>query len=173
MRFNAPHYAFRRFLSPVSSHWLLMLTTAIPASWACLQAETRTLESAGAITIASTRWATISSTRSTWRFRSRSSYPVDDQLVLRGVLALVFAGAVGHRLEELVGQRLHDQGDPRLLRLRLRGRGRWCRASFGRSASAPMRRVEQDGELPPGKPREASVRIHGFLRFHGSGFSTH
>src|SRR5271157_2007904 len=73
MRFNAPHYAFRRFLSPVSSHWLLMLTTAIPASWACLQAETRALESAGAITIASTRWATISSTRSTWRFRSRSS----------------------------------------------------------------------------------------------------
>src|SRR5271157_2840601 len=46
---------------------------AIPASWACLQAETRALESAGAITIASTGWATISSTRSTWRFRSRSS----------------------------------------------------------------------------------------------------
>ena len=61
-----------------------MLTTAIPASWARLHAETRALESAGAITIASTCWAIISSTRPTWRLEVALVLdPVDDQLVLR------------------------------------------------------------------------------------------
>ena len=50
-----------------------MLTTTIPASFARLQAETSALESAGAITMASTPCAIISSTRATCRLRSRSS----------------------------------------------------------------------------------------------------
>ncbi len=39
---------------------------------------------------------------------------VDDQLEIAGVLALVPPGALGHRGKELVGERLHDQCDPRL-----------------------------------------------------------
>ena len=72
-----------------------MLTTTIPASWARLHAETSALESAGAITIASTPWAIISSTSATWRLRSRSSLmpltissysPACSLLVLLGAL---------------------------------------------------------------------------------------
>ena len=49
-----------------------MLTTTIPASWARLHAETSALESAGAITIASTRWAIISSTSADLAARGRA-----------------------------------------------------------------------------------------------------
>ena len=59
--------------STSSSSLLSILTTTIPAAWARLQTVTRTLESAGAITMASTRRAVISSTRATWRAISRSS----------------------------------------------------------------------------------------------------
>ena len=38
---------------------------------------------------------------------------VDDQLVLGCVGGLVLLGAVGHGDEELVGERLHHQGDAR------------------------------------------------------------
>ena len=92
-----------------------MLTTTIPASCARLQAETSALESAGAITMALTPWAIISLHQGDLAAQVALVLDaVDDQLVILGVLGLVLAGTFGHRREELVGQRLHHQRDPRL-----------------------------------------------------------
>ncbi len=40
--------------------------------------------------------------------------PIDDQIVLIGVLALMRFRPLRHRGKELIGQRLHDQGHARL-----------------------------------------------------------
>ena len=50
-----------------------MFTTTTPASTARLHAATRAFESAGAMTMASARCASICSTRLAWAFTSSSS----------------------------------------------------------------------------------------------------
>ena len=91
-----------------------MLTTTTPAAWARASAGASAFESAG---------------RDHDRVAARSDHlldqgdllgeialvpgAVDDQVVIFGVSLVVGPGALGHRLEKLVGQGLHDQGDLR------------------------------------------------------------
>ena len=72
--------------SAFASRRLSMLTTITPLAIADCSTGTSALESAGAITIASTRCASICSTRRIWPEVSISSLmPFGDQVVLSGM----------------------------------------------------------------------------------------
>ena len=159
--------------STAASSLLSMLTTTIPASFARLHAETRALESAGAITIAMTPCAIISSTSATCRLRSRSSLmPLTISSYSLACSRLVLLRSLGHRREELVGQRLHHQRDARLAGRR-RGRCGRSRRGFrgtaaaagqrdGRGTGSAMRRHEDEPCSWPGSPRSGR-RLAGEL----------
>ena len=141
----------RRSASTTASNRLSMLTTTMPACWARWATATSALESAGASTIAFTRRAIICSTISICRATSCSSLmPVDDQLVVLRVLLLVRSRAVLHGLEELVGERLHDQRDHRPLR-----------AVGLRAAAEARRRAQGDGEQDGGDAAHVGDAITG------------